>query len=145
LNPRPSGYEPDELPGCSIPRWVRSIFRRILTTKGPIAFVTYHIVRNVATDRQEEPLPQPNQIECSPQDWAQTMAQISGCRPASSFPQKASEGTSNVLGNCPNCNEPPSKIDISYSSIASNLFKSSSASQLSLRRTSTQTKPRSPA
>jgi hypothetical protein len=21
LNQRPSGYEPDELPGCSIPRW----------------------------------------------------------------------------------------------------------------------------
>jgi hypothetical protein len=23
LNPRPSGYEPDELPGCSTPRFVR--------------------------------------------------------------------------------------------------------------------------
>ena len=23
LNLRPSGYEPDELPGCSIPRWDR--------------------------------------------------------------------------------------------------------------------------
>ena len=21
MNPRPSGYEPDELPGCSTPRW----------------------------------------------------------------------------------------------------------------------------
>jgi arylsulfatase A-like enzyme len=25
LNPRPSGYEPDELPGCSTPRFVRTV------------------------------------------------------------------------------------------------------------------------
>ena len=28
LNPRPSDYEPDELPGCSIPRWTFTTFRR---------------------------------------------------------------------------------------------------------------------
>jgi hypothetical protein len=25
LNPRPSGYEPDELPGCSTPRFSRKL------------------------------------------------------------------------------------------------------------------------
>ena len=30
LNHRPSGYEPDELPGCSIPRYIKTALRLIL-------------------------------------------------------------------------------------------------------------------
>ncbi|CRH35251.1 hypothetical protein BN1184_BN_00800 [Pantoea ananatis] len=31
LNRRPSGYEPDELPGCSTPRpWMRTILRTMI-------------------------------------------------------------------------------------------------------------------
>ena len=30
LNHRPSGYEPDELPGCSIPRYIKTALRLVL-------------------------------------------------------------------------------------------------------------------
>jgi hypothetical protein len=37
LNPRPSGYEPDELPGCSTPR----LEKRIISNRGRRASVLF--------------------------------------------------------------------------------------------------------
>ena len=35
MNLRPSGYEPDELPGCSTPRHLRLGSRRVIGWPGP--------------------------------------------------------------------------------------------------------------
>ena len=42
LNQRPSGYEPDELPNCSIPRYIRCCFFT--------AFLVYHFYKGLSSN-----------------------------------------------------------------------------------------------
>ena len=47
MNLRPSGYEPDELPGCSTPRHLSSPETDTKQANGPLKVVPYWTMRRV--------------------------------------------------------------------------------------------------